>query len=99
MSKRCTLCQKELTSGQIICLECATELKAEPTLDECIKEWEERGWKVDFKYPKGIDLVKSKLFRISIYFTDKTYFSDTPLTLKEHQLLTKLFKALGWFDE
>ena len=27
MPKRCTRCQKELTSGQIICLECATELK------------------------------------------------------------------------
>lgn len=34
MSKSCTLCKKELTSGQIICLECANKVKNIPSFEE-----------------------------------------------------------------
>lgn len=77
-----------------------------PTLEECIKEWEELGYRFYIKKPT----TKWETL-ISIFYEDdsndgifiynnKTYIRDTySFTMQEHQLLTKTFKALGWFDE
>lgn len=100
MSKRCTLCDKELTSGQIICLECATELKADPTLDECIKEWEEKGF-----ITNNNDLyifLHHEQHHISLFINKKEinyhiYYGYISLELSE--LLTKTLKALEVEDE
>lgn len=81
-----------------------------PTLEQVRKEWEELGyeWEEDslsisitkynalnkpsrvitlYKHNKEYDCTRSSMWRVSC------------LTLQEHQLLTKTFKALGWFDE
>lgn len=100
MSKRCTRCQKELTSGQIICLECATELKAKPTLDECIREWEERGWtksKGALSVYNWIYFTKGEA-EITFYLDTITYHCDCNYELNIdidlHNLIGKTLKAM-----
>ena len=68
--------------------------QSNPTLDECIKEWEALGWKVWYKDENGFDLHKSLLERITIYAPEQSYYSTETLTLKEHNLLSKTLKAL-----
>ena len=71
-----------------------TAIKPQPTFDECIKKWEERGWKVWYKDGNGFDLHKSLLERISIYIPEQSYFSTVTLSFELHNLLTKTLKAL-----
>ena len=79
-----------------------------PTLEELIKEWEELGyeWKENEIYihitkrDKLLCVVKD----ICIAKQDKEYccydededYSCLSITSKEHNLLTKTFRALGW---
>lgn len=81
-----------------------------PTLEEVKKEWEELGykWKENEIY---IHITKrDKLLcvdkDICITKQDKEYccydededYSCLSITSKEHNLLTKTFRALGWFE-
>lgn len=76
-----------------------------PTLEEIIKKWEELGYEWS-EYTKVIhlDREKSSSETIIIRKEDLSYYKLANdnldhIDLKEHQLLTKTFKALGWFDE
>lgn len=66
------------------------------------KEFEELGYRVcynknDFNI---LALYNDKQGSTINVFEDKTYnCSYTDITLKEHQLLHKLFELWGWFDE
>lgn len=62
------------------------------------KEFERLGWKVIYRYKQDIDLVDSLNKRISIYFIEQSYFSTATLTMKEHQLLHRLFEIWGWLE-
>ena len=76
------------------------ELTQEPTLDECIKEWEEKGWRWH------MDKICIKLFNkedeeidIHIWLSDKTYTKAYKefyqyITIEEHNLIHKTLKAL-----
>ncbi len=75
-----------------------------PTLEEVKKEWEELGYFETEKGSKYSVIRNEELNKeFTIYHNDKTYdctkahFKD--ITIKEHNLLTKTFRALGWFDE
>lgn len=73
----------------------------QPTLEECIKEWEDRG----YECLKGSHIIslfhKEKDIEIAIYLEDKSYCKAEKngtdyewITFEEHQLLTKTLKAL-----
>lgn len=75
-----------------------------PTIDEVKKEWEEDDWKWEEDY-LSISLTKSSRV-ITIYTHNKEYdctrfnmWKVGCLSIKEHQLLTKTFKALGWVND
>lgn len=71
-----------------------------PTLDDCIKEWEERGWRWH------MDKICIKLINkededidIHMWLSDKTYAKAYKefyqyITLEEHNLIHKTLKAL-----
>lgn len=63
------------------------------------KELKNIGWEVTFRNLKGIDFQNIIGQRISIYLTNKSYYSKATLSSKTHQLLHKLFELWGWFDE
>lgn len=74
-------------------------------LEEVIKEWE--FWEYEWsEYSKVIHLCREKLTNtetIIINKKDYSYYkliddSLHPIDLREHQLLTKTFKALGWLE-
>lgn len=74
-----------------------------PTLDEVKKEWKELGyvWTEGVMYIHLIRLEKdiciSKMDKeYECYDADDYDNQSLTLTFKEHQLLTKTFKALGW---
>ena len=78
-----------------------------PTEEEIIKEWEELGYEWWYnKKENVIELNKYEktngmillLGKIEIDLDDKEYWSDICFNMKEHQLLTKTFKYLGWFE-
>ena len=75
-----------------------TEQYESPTLEEVKKEWNNAGW--DYKNIDEYVLLinkKDKEKRIIINDVLKRYFvAKGYITLQEHQLLTKTFKALGW---
>ncbi len=84
----------------------------QPILEEIKKEWEELGyeWRIPKEYPHMIWIVDDDeeekwVLRIKINTQSKTYWklwgdgSFDKFTLQEHQLLTKTFRALGWYDE
>jgi hypothetical protein len=77
------------------------ELTQNPTLSECIKEWEDKG----YECLKGSHIIslfhKEKDIEIAIYLEDKSYCKAEKngtdyewITFEEHQLLTKTLKAL-----
>lgn len=83
-----------------------------PTLEEVIKEWEELGYELKTKteYPHMIYLVNDDdeikwVLSININTETKKYWKHwgnmefESFTFQEHNLLTKTFRALGWFDE
>lgn len=95
-----------MSKSHIEWLEEQCEPKKKPTLEEVKKEWEELGyeWKeigrVIYLRNKEIDCeitiwVKGKIYACTLY---KQVMSQM-INFCEHQLLTKTFRALGWFDE
>lgn len=68
-----------------------------PTLEEVKKEWEELGYEFEL-YSHSIQLINSsKNNEIIIWLNNpRCYDCGNSISLKEHQLLTKTFKALGW---
>ena len=73
----------------------------QPTLEEVKKEWEEAGWKWE-KTSYFIVLEKNGV-DIQLYLETKQYScSQTSsyildfIGIKEHNLITKTFRALGW---
>ena len=84
-----------------------------PTLEEVKKEWEELGyeWRTPIDYPHMIYLVDNDddelkwVLSIKINTQSKKYWKIwgdevfASFTFEEHNLLTKTFRALGWFDE
>lgn len=77
-----------------------------PTLEEVIKTWEVLGY-VWSEYSSVIHLCYETSFiteTIIINKEDYSYYrlvndSLDPIDLKEHKLLTKTFKALGWIED
>lgn len=75
-------------------------------LEEVIKEWEELGYEWS-EYSSVIHLCREMLTNtetIIIKKKDYSYYKLTddslhPIDLREHQLLTKTFKALGWLED
>ena len=67
------------------------------TLDECIKEWKEKGWKVD-KYSYAIELWKYNIYHLKetiiIFTSDRHLTADFDITYEISNLLTKTLKAL-----
>ena len=79
------------------------ELTKIPTLEEVKKEWEDLGYKI-VRHERRELIFKQKedgtIFTMW-YFNNlcySKYWNGTPesITLQEHKLLTKTFKALGW---
>ena len=72
------------------------ELTKTPTIEEVKKEWEKLGYEFEL-YSNKIELINSsKNNEIIIWFNPNYYDCGNSISLKEHQLLTKTFKALGW---
>lgn len=72
-----------------------------PTLEEVIKEWEELGYKLTRHERCLLEFTKNDMF-LKIYnignvitYEKQAYGYSQRITFKEHQLLTKTFKALG----
>jgi hypothetical protein len=79
------------------------EKHSQPTLLECIKKWEERGYEVWHHNKENViefdkyDKSNGHLFflgKIEIDLDDKEYWSDLYFNLEECHLLTKTLKAL-----
>lgn len=68
------------------------------TLEEVKKEWEELGYVCE-EGASHLTLRYKGSNNIIHIWEDHTYRVDDWLTFQEHQLLTKTFKALGWYDE
>ncbi len=77
-----------------------------PTIEEVKKEWEELGyeWKETGKEILLDNNIEEKVIRIYKSFKlyhvkalGENYFENASFAL--HQLLTKTFKALGWFND
>ena len=80
------------------------ELTKTPTLEEVKKEWEALWYKcicddedlLEFEHeflPMNIEFNKEHMWYGS------TSNDITQFTIREHLLITKTFRALGWFDE
>lgn len=74
-----------------------TEQYESPTLEEVKKEWEKLGYEFEL-YSHSIQLINSSKNNEIIIWLNNPRFYDcgNSISLKEHQLLTKTFKALGW---
>lgn len=77
-----------------------------PTEDAVLKEFEELGYYFSRTTDNQICLCtkydgENIILDLSNYTYVKydNYSEPMDITLKEHQLLTKLFKALGWYNE
>lgn len=78
----------------------------EPTLEEVKREWGALGYKW-IENKDSIDLLNESKDEIIVIDKENKRVAKTdgrvkiPLFInwQEHQLLTKTFKALGWFDE
>ncbi len=73
------------------------------TEQEIFKEFETLGYQhIDYRNVDEMRLLTfvNKGKKINIWF-DRSYSipNDYDLTLREHQLLHKLFEIWGWFDE
>lgn len=82
------------------------------SLIEIKKEWEELGyeWRTPIEYPHMVYLVNDDeqpewILTLKINTQSKRYWKIwgsgvfESFTIEEHNLLTKTFRALGWFDE
>ena len=73
-----------------------------PTLEEVKKEWEALGWSWSYKTKYVIYLSRNNtVHRVFDHITineNRLYSADFDIDIKTHQLLTKTFKALGWFE-
>jgi hypothetical protein len=77
-----------------------------PTLEDVKKEWEELGYELNrherreliFKFKEDGTIFTMWNFN-SIRYSKYWRGKPANISLQEHQLLTKTFKALGWFDE
>ena len=75
-------------------------------VEQVLKEFEELGYEV-IRIGSVMSLRnKEQASEITIWLFGREYNCTinnrafaSMITLQEHQLLTKLFKALGWFDE
>lgn len=76
---------------------------------EVLKEFEEKGWKYKFINGNEKQLylhkpTKECIYQIIINLKEKKYYHGNTsyfyfaITLEVHQLITKLFKALGWVE-
>lgn len=64
------------------------------TFDECVKEWNKKGWLVSI-HKREIEIRDTKtLTYISIDKKDKAYWCSAYLSFELHYLLTKTLKAL-----
>ena len=97
-------CSKSLQLLKELVME--KELKLE--LEDVKKEWENLGYDFIFTNSDGYDdeddelIYLYKINREIFIWKDKTFSFDNDtqsLTLLEHQLLSRTFKALGWFDD
>ena len=85
------------------------ELTQEPTLSECIKEWEKRGYLCFLsKEPKLLDISNLEEYSvIKIGLENKHYIkvdsvlysSFIPITFEEHNLIHKTIKALEKMED
>lgn len=80
-----------------------------PTLEEVKKDWEELGYtyQSSFDNKKLITLIKMEEISMIKFDIKTKMFMKTdmitlqeaiPFTFQEHNLLTKTFRALGWFE-
>lgn len=75
------------------------------TLEEIKKEWEELGYEWEKRehiiliYNRKIDKMIGINTMICSYGSYNSDGESSIITFQEHQLLTKTFKALGWYDE
>ena len=84
-----------------------TELTQKPTLDECIKEWKEKGYAILNRKPeltiesKHYDLC-IRICKANLIYEISNYYEDKPACIlpELHYLITKTLKALeGMKDE
>lgn len=68
------------------------------TLEEIKQEWEKLGYVCEEGACHLVLRYKGTNNMIHIW-EDHTYRVDDWLTFQEHNLLTRTFRALGWFDE
>ena len=64
------------------------------TLDECVKEWNKKGWLVSIHKREIVISANRSLAEISIDRKDKAYWCSHYLSFELHYLLTKTLKAL-----
>lgn len=97
---------KEEIENDLNRLEKLEQKEKTPTLEEVIKEWEKLGYEWS-EYSSVIHLSNELLVGdetiIIINKEDYSYYrlvndSLDPIDLREHLLLTKTFKALGWLE-
>lgn len=70
------------------------EKQSNPTFEQCIKEWEDRGWEV-YVSNREIELLETNsLNTISIDKRDKCYWCNYYLSFELHHLLSKTIKVL-----
>lgn len=97
---------KEEIENDLDRLEKLEQKEKTSTLEEVIKEWEALGYEWS-EYSSVIHLSHELLVgdeTIIINKEDYSYYrlvndSLEPIDLREHLLLTKTFKALGWFED
>ena len=98
-------CRGRLSKFQQHCFDLLEKEFETPTLSDCIKEWEEKGWTVDelkqFPIIKIWKLNKEQRFVDNIYIFSKTLKSkiDFDADYETLNLLTKTLKALEVEDE
>ena len=64
------------------------------TFDECVKEWNKKGWLVSIHKREIVISDNRSLAEISIDRKDKAYWCSHYLSFELHYLLTKTLKAL-----
>lgn len=77
-----------------------------PTIEEVKKEWKELGYRIFTIEGYNICLYKyyekyNEEYAITIDLQGNCYYCedmDVVIDMKVHQLLTKTFRALGWFE-
>lgn len=87
-----------MSKSHIEWLEEQCEPKKKPTEQDIFKEFEELGYHIT----KGLNSIKfynNKNSKKIMIWNDKTYIANAFFTIKEHQLLHRLFEIWGWVDE